>query len=200
LKFNHITGDLELIEDLNKEKNDKKEDSNDFLSLKAKKEKKAKDESQLSSTAEGVKQKVETQLKSIIKKNGRTKLEPLNDGQRNDRVQTASTLKNKQREKELKKKELLDQINKHSFRDIDLIKIEAILQPSELKDPKATAEAKLPNIHTKYDVNTLRKPFSMKWLRNRRLTLFLQSNFYNEFKLAMILSQLGLFNNDLSNF
>jgi hypothetical protein len=37
----------------------------------------------------------------------------------------------------------------------------------------------------------------MKWLRNRRLTLFLQSEYYNEFKLAMIFSQFGLFNNDL---
>jgi len=137
-------------------------------------------------------------LKSIIKKNGRTQIEPLNDGPA--RVQTASTLKSKQKERELKKKELLDQINKHSFKDIDLIKIEAILEPSELKDPKATAEANQPNINTKYNVNALRKPFSMKWLRNRRLTLFLQSDFYNEFKLATILSQFGLFNNDLSKF
>ncbi len=189
---------MELIEDLDKkELTETKEDSKGFLSSKDKTKKK-KDESQLSSTAEGVKKKIETQLKSIIKKNGQTKLEPLNEGKPGDRIKSITTLKNKQRE--LKKKELLDQINKHSFKDIDLIKIEAILEPSELKDPKTAAEAKLAVINTKYNVNTLRKPFSMNWLRNRRLTLFLQSDFYNEFKLAMILSQFGLFNNDLSNF
>jgi hypothetical protein len=83
---------------------------------------------------------------------------------------------------------------------LDLIPIEARIDTASLKDPKAAAEARVHKIHTRYSVNALKKPFSLKWLRNRRLNLFLQSEFYNEFKLAMILAQFGLFNKDLSNF
>jgi hypothetical protein len=92
--------------------------------------------------------------------------------------------------------ELFRQVTSHSFKDIDLIKIESRIEPSELKDPVASAQAKIPVVKTRYHVNVLKKPYSMKWLRNRRLILFLQSELYNEFKLGMILAQLAKFNND----
>jgi hypothetical protein len=92
---------------------------------------------------------------------------------------------------------MYNQVNNHSFKDIDLIPIESRIDPSDLKDPKHAIESKIPVLNTKYMVNVLKKPYSMKWLRNRRLTLFLQSELYSEFKLAMILCQFSLFNNDL---
>ena len=86
----------------------------------------------------------------------------------------------------------------HSFRDLDLIAIEARIDTASLKDPKAAAEQRIPKINTNYAVSALKKPFSLKWLRNRRLNLFMQSELYNEFKLAMIIAQFALFNKDLS--
>lgn len=123
----------------------------------------------VSTTAEMVKKNLEFQLKSIIKKNGSE-----TDRQR----------------------ELLAQAANHAFKDLDLITIGSHIEPSDLKDPKAAAESKIPVVKTRYSVNVLKKPFSMKWLRYRRLTLFLQSELYSEFKLAMILAQCAMFNNE----
>lgn len=99
-----------------------------------------------------------------------------------------------------RRSEMFKQVNSHSFRDIELIKIEPRIEPTELKDPVASAQAKLPVVNTRYMVNILKKPFSMKWLRNRRLILFLHSELYNEFKLAMMLAQLAKFNNEYCKF
>lgn len=128
---------------------------------------------QVQTTAELVKKKLEFQLKSIIKKN--------HDGSEEER-----------------EREILAQAGNHAFKDLDLIPIESRLEISDLKDPLAAAQSKIPILKTRYSVNVLKKPFSMKWLRYRRLTLFLQSDLYSEFKLAMILAQCAIFNNESS--
>ena len=160
------------------------------------------------STAQVVKKKLETQLKSIIRQSS-TNSTPSNQNFKSFSSMNHNTINNeshldeeiKRIEKtyEHRRKELFNQINNHSFKDIDLIRIESRIEPSDLKDLKAAQEAKIPKVNTIYNVNVLKKPYSMKWLRYRRLTLFLQSELYSEFKLAMILSQFGLFNNDLGS-
>lgn len=126
---------------------------------------------QVTTTAEMVKKNLEFQLKSIIKKNP--------DGSETDR-----------------EREILAQAGNHAFKDLDLIRIESRLEPTNLKDPVAASHSKIPIVKTRYSVNVLKKPFSMKWLRYRRLTLFLQSELYSEFKLAMVLAQCAMFNNE----
>lgn len=128
---------------------------------------------QVQTTAELVKKNLEFQLKSIIKNN--------TDCSETDR-----------------EREILVQAGNHAFKDLDLIPIESCFEPSALKDPLAAAQSKIPILKTRYSVNVLKKPFSMKWLRYRRLTLFLQSDLYSEFKLAMILAQCAMFNNESS--
>ncbi|RNA26889.1 regulator of G- signaling 22 [Brachionus plicatilis] len=127
---------------------------------------------QVTTTAEMVKKNLEFQLKSIIKKNP--------DGSETDR-----------------EREILAQAGNHAFKDLDLIRIESRLEPTNLKDPVAASHSKIPIVKTRYSVNVLKKPFSMKWLRYRRLTLFLQSELYSEFKLAMVLAQCAMFNNEI---
>ena len=182
-----------------------------------------KTSSSLGCTAEGVKKKLETQLKSIIKNRASTQtpqnpklpsaLSSINPNLTTtsrltndtsallalyDRPHTDMSFTNKNRTSSAnRRREMYNQVNNHSFKDIDLIPIESRIDPSDLKDPKHAIESKIPVVNTKYMVNVLKKPYSMKWLRNRRLTLFLQSELYSEFKLAMILSQFSLFNNDL---
>lgn len=145
------------------------------------------------STAEHVKKKLETQLKSIIKKTPRNQLLPVNG--RLSSISKNETIDLKVQSSD-KNHQILKQIDNHSFKDINLIKIESSIEPSELKDPIATAESKIPVLKTRYSVNVLKKPYSMKWLRNRRVTLFLHSEFYSEFKIAMVLAQFALFNNE----
>jgi hypothetical protein len=213
LRFNYVTGDLELIENEGDVDNEGENEDTSCIKQQSKliRATRATDDSRLSSTAEGVKRRLESQLKSIIKKNATTTTSTPNravatrDGTSLSEYfnrESSELVRRAQHRTPLKFQQdtdaLFDQINKHSFKDIDLIKIEARIEPSDLKDPKATAEARIPVISTRYSVNTLKKPFSLKWLRNRRLTLFLQSEFYTEFKLAMILAQMGLFNHDLS--
>jgi hypothetical protein len=193
---------------------------------------------ELRSTAEGVKVKLESQIKSILRNTSRISASNLNahnlanssmlfkknesfysnaspvmrshsavsaksDKNRETADGGATTIQNLssriptgRHKSASKRSELFKQVNSHSFRDLDLIKIEPRIEPSELKDPVASAQAKIPVVKTRYTVNVLKKPYSMKWLRNRRLVLFLQSELYNEFKLAMILAQLAKFNNE----
>jgi hypothetical protein len=66
------------------------------------------------------------------------------------------------------------------------------MKPADRKDPRAASESKISIINSQYNVKILKKPQSMKWLRVRRLSLFLQSNFYSEYKLAKLLSQCKL--------
>lgn len=220
LRFNFVTGDLELIDSTPPETPDSAKCGSDFLSQhenKSSATRRAHYENNraiFSSTAESVKRRLETQLKSIIKKtstpiNNKSsstpstliKLDTINPNRvssdflqtnNNNKQQQLSALATDQHQK------LFDQINKHSFKDLDLIRIEARIDTADLKDPKAAADARIPVVNTRYSVNALKKPFSLKWLRTRRLALFLQSELYNEFKLAMILAQFGLFNKDLS--
>jgi hypothetical protein len=193
---------------------------------------------ELRSTAEGVKVKLETQIKSILRNTSRISTNNLNGNltnssmllkrnesfysnttpvmrsqsaasgksDRNRGTETAAETKTAQNlssrvqtgrhKSAIKRSELFKQVNSHSFKDIDLIKIEPRIEPTELKDPVASAQAKIPVVKTRYTVNVLKKPYSMKWLRNRRLVLFLQSELYNEFKLGMILAQLAKFNKE----
>ena len=93
-----------------------------------------------------------------------------------------------------RKCELFRKANNHSFKEISLTKIESYLEPTSLKDPVEYLNNHVPTLNTKYTVSVLKKPFSMKWLRSRRLALFLQSDFYNEFKLAYLLAQCAVYN------
>ncbi|CAF0779308.1 unnamed protein product [Brachionus calyciflorus] len=188
VKFNFVSGDLEYLDDegdftqsthMDSTHSEIKNDYRIKEILKTKYDRSLF--SKPSSTAEIVKKNLEAQLKSIIKKNP-TEQNQLNGNYDLNREQ-----------------EILQQINKHSFKDLDLIRIESRLEPSELKDPKAAAKSKISVLKTKYSVNILKKPFSMKWLKYRRLTLFLQSELYSEFKLAMILAQFAAFNNEMSS-
>ena len=158
----------------------------------------------VTSTAEVVKKKLETQLKSIFRQPSSSNSSNLDNRPiksnlsiRNNESKFDEQFNRIEKSSEIRKKEMLNQINNHSFKDIELIRIESRIEPTDLKDIKASKEAKIPKVNTLYNVSVLKKPFSMKWLRSRRLTLFLQSELYSEFKLAMILAQFGLFNNDL---
>ena len=258
VKFNFMSGDLELIEGDEKDKNEKMEISSQIAAeegmknlVKNKLEKPHKS-AELRSTAEGVKSRLESQLKSILRSASRanftstttttnpqpittvanssmsvSKAESFSSNTSPVPARSNSELSNKS-EKILKnrapsgalnrapsataasndqprsarlksamrRQELFKQVNSHSFKDIDLIPIEPRIEPTELKDPIASVQAKKPIVNTRYLVNVLKKPYSMQWLRNRRLVLFLQSELYNEFKLAMILAQLAKFNNE----
>lgn len=197
VKFNFVSGDLELIENelesasqIISARSETKESDKIILKPKIGKQSPLP---KPQSTAEFVKKKLEGQLKSIIKKaptssNGRMSSK--------SNKSYKSTKSEKHEIAEAKNKQMFEQVNKHSFKDLDLIKIESAIEPTDLKDPKATAEAKIPVLKTRYSVNVLKKPFSMSWLRYRRLTLFLHSELYSEFKLAMILAQFALFNNE----
>ena len=224
VKYNFVTGDLEMIdgssnnnaEDLNQALKQKDQVPNNTNVIRMKSARPSAQLPQLTSTAEGVKKKLESQLTGIIK-NQQQQQPPRpyssacitsrsnnnNNESRNmmyDSYLNSATIRTAtpRRQKSAVSRQVLNEINNHSFKDIDLIKITPWIEPKDLKDPKAAYEAKIPIIKNKYSVNIIKKPFSMKWLRNRRLTLFLQSEFYNEFKLAMIFAQFGLFNNDLS--
>ena len=156
------------------------------------------------STAEVVKKKLETQLKSIFKQpssGSSLSNQPIKSSlsmytNNNNQTRADEEVNRIEKTSESRKKELLNQVNNHSFKDIELIRIESRIEPTDLRDLKAAHDAKIPKVNTLYNVNVLKKPYSMKWLRNRRLTLFLQSELYSEFKLAMILAQFSLFNKD----
>lgn len=132
--------------------------------------------SSFSSTAGNVKKKLENQIKTIIK---------IHDKE-NDRISVKSA-RHPTSFKVISK----EAIN-HSFKYIELVPINSFIEPTDLKDPKASAEAKIPIINTKYNVKILKKPQSMIWLRTWRLSLFLQSTFYNEYKIAKLLSHCKL--------
>ena len=224
LKFNFVSGDLEIIEEGGDENDPKEEEtaadelkldtdatgetqkSNDQKIKVLKRSEKSLDDTDTgpTSTAQVVKKKLETQLKSIFKQSNSITSTPSNHNFKsltsvNNVDHRTDDETKSEKSQDVRRKELLNQINQHSFKDIDLIRIESRIEPSDLKDLKAAQEAKIPKVQTVYNVNVLKKPYSMKWLRNRRLTLFLQSELYSEFKLAMILSQFGLFNNDLGS-
>ena len=222
MKFNFVSGDLEIIEDDNDEANKNETEINSSekpIETQASNDNEEEDEKiqllkrfdkppapgpGVTSTAEVVKKKLETQLKSIFRQpSSSSTRSAIRPAPSNLSIQYNETKVDDQfsREKtnEIRKKEMLNQINNHSFKDIDLIRIESRIEPTDLKDIKAAKEAKIPKLNTLYNVNVLKKPFSMKWLRSRRLTLFLQSELYSEFKLAMILAQFGLFNSDLES-
>lgn len=150
------------------------------------------------------KKNIETQLKSIIKSN------PIPHAARS----TATSLSYKDAKSNLflaksiasfqddemysnRQKELLTQIENHSFKDLSLIPIKPHTAESIPRN-KMHTEIKIPTIKNTYNVKVLKKPFSMKWLNSRRLSLFLQSDFYNEFRLAMLLTQIDL-DNDSGN-
>lgn len=70
----------------------------------------------------------------------------------------------------------------HSFKDVELVPIKPVFDPYGPKQNALT-------IDTNYQVIVLKKPASLRWLRTRRLMLFMQSSLYCEFKLARILRE-----------
>ena len=137
-------------------------------------------------------------LKSIIKK------QPFNDvnrslsyGNTRSRAFLSNSVSNiDEYDKYTKRqKELLGQVENHSFKDIELISIKSIINEASIKDPIEAWKSQVEVVDNTYYVKTLKKPYSMKWLNTRRLGLFLQSDLYLEFRLANILSQC-----DLDNF
>lgn len=91
-----------------------------------------------------------------------------------------------------RQQELLSQVDNHSFKDLKLIEMKSNLK--EVKNP--LEKPVIPVVNSVYCVKTLKKPYSMKWLNARRLSLFLESELYLEFKLATLLSQYDLDNNE----
>ena len=166
MKFNFVSGDLELID---KSENESLLSNGDI----------SKDPAYCKAGV--VKKKLETQLKSIIKTHSAVNS--------NKNVDHISFVENLPRLKSSKKDDLLiKQVDNHSFKDIDLIDIQPSI-PIDKIEFKNKNDPSIPVLNTTYKVNVLKKPFSMKWLFFRRLSLFLQSDLYNEFKLAMILLQ-----------
>ena len=53
-------------------------------------------------------------------------------------------------------REMTNQINNHSFRDIELVPITPWIEPADLKDPKAARDAKTPVIKNKYSVSVFK--------------------------------------------
>ena len=221
MKFNFVSGNLEIIEDDNDEANKNETEiksSEKQTETQASNDNDEEDEkiqllkrfdkppaSGVTSTAEVVKKKLETQLKSIFRQpSSSSTRSAIRSAPSNLSIQYNNETKvddqfSREKTNEIRKKEMLNQINNHSFKDIDLIRIESRIEPTDLKDIKAAKEAKIPKLNTLYNVNVLKKPFSMNWIRSRRLTLFLQSELYSEFKLALILTLFGFFNSDLES-
>jgi hypothetical protein len=77
----------------------------------------------------------------------------------------------------------------HSFCEMQCMPIRPKFEPIDIKDPLGAVDSRKFVVNTKYEVQTLEKPKCIKWLRIRRLSLFLQSIFYSEYKLAKILLQ-----------
>ena len=130
------------------------------------------------STAETVKKNLKSQLKIIIKNH--SSIHPTLDASANSPRKSST---------KIMRSNLLKQVDNHSFKSSEIFPIQSIIKPSNLKDPKAISQAKIPSVKTKYQVKIIKKPYSMKWLHNRRLSLFLQSDLYHEFKLGMLLAQ-----------
>jgi hypothetical protein len=160
----------------------------------------------LTSTAEGVKHQLKAQIKSILKNNNisvKKTFDTRDSIYRNsyygDDLSLTRPISRLQRlsmsAKGQKQNYIKDDTNQntvlydHSFRDLVLFEIKSLINPTDLKDPVAAQESRIPVINTKYRVNVLKKDFCMKWLRSRRLTLFLQSQFYSEYKMACVLAQ-----------
>ncbi len=185
LKFNSLSGDLEVIEK-------EKIPSNRFSTAK---KPSSTDRSQI------IKRSIESQLKAIIKK--QTPPPTINPrltyGNTRSRAFLSNSL-NSIRDLETaqytkRQQELLDQVNNHSFKDLTLIEMKSNF--NEVKNPLLSPT--IPVLNNFYSVKTLKKPYSMKWLNARRLGLFLESELYLEFKLATLLSQYDLDNNEPGN-
>jgi hypothetical protein len=171
-----VSGDLELIE--SEEKSDNKTPL-----------RRDRPDETAYSKAVVVKKKLETQLKSIIKNHSaKNASSRLNSRLNNEPSKISFKEADNPRSR---KDELLKQVDNHSFKDIQLIEIDTLNKSQR----DASQEAAVPVLDNTYKVNVLKKPFSMKWLYYRRLSLFLQSELYNEFKLGMILHQCQLLTN-----
>jgi hypothetical protein len=198
VKFNYETGELEILEENEENYNYESQNNNVNLDLKeedhlndknSKIEKRSKTEknilkrssSSLSSRGENVKRSLEKKLKSIIKNHEKKSISK-------EEPKSAALSSYKKFSKEA---------FNHSFKDIELIPITSLIEPSDRKDPIAASEAKVSIVNTNYSVKVLKKPQSMKWLRVRRLSLFLQSSYYSEYKIAKLLSQCKLDSNGI---
>lgn len=164
-----MSGDLELIDDSAPEDNDRQQEVNKSENVYG--------------NAVVVKKKLETQLKSIIKTHSAA------HPNRNVEHSRISFIDLPRLKSSKKDEILIKQVDNHSFKDIDLIQIQPSIPIDKIEFKNSKNDSLIPVLNTTYKVNVLKKPFSMKWLFFRRLSLFLQSDLYNEFKLAMILSQ-----------
>ena len=146
------------------------------------------------------KKNLETQLKSIIKTNpmphaARSLTTNLNtDAKSSSFLEKSITSLNNNDLYSNRQKELLSQVENHSFKDLNLIPIKPNTADESIRRRNQVVEIKIPTIKNTYNVKVLKKPFSMKWLNSRRLSLFLESDYYNEFRLAMLLTQIDLDN------
>jgi hypothetical protein len=196
LKFNFVSGDLELIEDSN-------ENISNKSVINGKRELSANEQVAYGQAAV-VKKKLENQLKSIIKTHSGFN-NNVNSSRLNSRLNNQPSrisfkdidLHNIKSARKEKEDLLKHQVENHSFKDIDLIEIQSCIDQIEFKSKN---ESEIPVLNNTYKVNVLKKPFSMKWLFLRRLSLFLQSELYNEFKLGMLLLQCQILNSESSNY
>jgi hypothetical protein len=166
LTFNYESGDLEIIEEneVIKSANDKNqvEDHRIIHSGKIIKKILSKRESgERPCTAKSVKRNLEYNIKTFIGEHSKKSAFDSN------RTETRN----------------------HSFREIESMAIKAKIEPIDIKDPRGAKDSRKFVVNTKYEVQTFEKPKSIRWLRIRRLSLFLQSIFYSEYKLAKILLQ-----------
>ncbi len=187
LKFNFITGDLELIEEATN-------DHESFHSSSLRFVNKTTPILKPNETARSIKSNIEAQLKSIIKKQSegaspRKLATSLSFGKRSFVSNSLNNLSDFDMYTNRQKELLSHKVDNHSFKDLDLIQIHPLINEKMIKDPQEALQAQIPIVQNTYNVKVLKKPFSMRWLNARRLGLFLQSELFIEFQLAMLLSQ-----------
>lgn len=193
LKFNFLTGELELIDEL-------KPTESSSLRFSDRKKSILKPNENVRS----LKHQLETQIKSIIKNNNHINKYAVNQSIPFGNIRSKSFITASMNDLgdhvsyTNRQKELLTEATNHSFKDLELFHIKSTIDEASIKDPLEAWHAKIPIVSNTYNVKILKKPNSMRWLNSRRLGLFLQSELYIEFKLAMLFSQYDIQNAEQS--
>ena len=181
VRYNFATGDIELIED-NSAAAERAADAQSPTHIWSSSKPSQLPHLNATSTADVARKKLETQLSSLMRHKAKSSMSHA------DLLKAANALVGNGKGGVNTNHALLrQQIDKHSFRDLELM-------PIAPRNQQAAPVV----LQNKYTVSVMKRPSSMHWLRHRRLPLFVQSELYNEFKLAAILAQFGLFSHDMS--
>jgi len=190
LKFNFVTGDLELIEEAANGNEQFQSSSLRFLN-------KTNPVLKPNEAARSIKYNLTTQLKSIIKNQtdeitARKLFSSLSLGKQSFVSYSLNNLTDSDMYTRRQKELLSQKVDNHSFKDLDLIEIQPFFNEKIIKNPEEVLQSQIPIVQNSYSVKVLKKPYSMQWLNSRRLGLFLQSELFIEFQLAMLLSQFDI--------